>query len=90
MKSSLEKDGLKEQLTSGEGFESIGSYCYKIYTPSTGKTIELGCPNQFEGTFDGNNKSAHSHSFTTNNTGSNTAHNNMPPYLAVYIWHRIA
>lgn len=41
-------------------------------------------------TFDGNNKSAHSHSFTTNNTGSNTAHNNMPPYLAVYMWKRVA
>ncbi len=24
------------------------------------------------------------------NTGGNQAHNNMPPYLAVYIWHRIA
>ena len=57
LKSSLEKGGLKEQLTSGEGFESIGSYCYKIYTPSTGKIIELGSPNKFEGTFDGNNNS---------------------------------
>lgn len=24
------------------------------------------------------------------NTGGSQAHNNMPPYIAVYIWHRIA
>lgn len=27
---------------------------------------------------------------STNATGGSTAHNNMPPYLAVYMWKRIA
>lgn len=35
---------------------------------------------------------SHSHtvSGTTNSTGGGHAHNNMPPYLAVYVWHRVA
>lgn len=32
----------------------------------------------------------HGHSITINTTGSNTAHNNIQPYLAVYYWKRTA
>lgn len=35
-----------------------------------------------------NNSGDHTH--TASDTGGNAAHNNMPPYLAVYMWKRIA
>lgn len=32
----------------------------------------------------------HSHTVTIDNTGSNTAHNNLQPYISCYIWQRTA
>lgn len=32
----------------------------------------------------------YNHGYASNETGSNQPHNNMPPYLTVYMWRRIA
>ena len=45
------------------------------------------------GTSDGygvSNKTLEVYRDTTTSTGGNIAHNNMPPYLAVYVWKRVA
>ena len=31
---------------------------------------------------------AHTHNININNAGSNNKHNNLQPYITVYIWHR--
>ena len=36
------------------------------------------------------NAGAHSHTVTVNSTGNNQAHNNLPPYVSVYIFRRTA
>lgn len=41
-------------------------------------------------TYDTNVAGNHTHTFSTNSVGGNQSHNNMPPYLAVYVWKRTA
>lgn len=48
--------------------------CWSVHNSSTGAAYYNGST-----TSDGN----HTHSFTTNNTGGNQAHNNMPPYYSL-------
>ena len=57
LESSLEPGGLKEELTSGEGFEPIGTYWYAIGNNETQQITERNAPYIFKGTFDGKNNS---------------------------------
>ena len=57
LESSLEPGGLKEELTSGEGFEPIGTYWYAIGNNETQQITEQNAPYIFKGTFDGKNNS---------------------------------
>ena len=71
----------------------VFSYMEKTGSSIAGNSYKLDKV-RFSGSsgFTGSVSSAgdHSHSMSLNNTGGNRAHNNMPPYMAVYIWLRVA
>ena len=69
-----------------------GSTVYTTATAGGGAAHSHGLSTA--GTASGAESQNHTHSFTyngvTNYNGANDAHNNMQPYLAVYIWERTA
>lgn len=73
-----------------------GNHTHKIIADqvsSVGNAVSIACNQGISQytqkgitTLDGN----HNHIVSVNNTGNNEAHNNLQPYLAVYMWKRIA
>lgn len=62
------------------------SATYGKIGPQIGSLFNSGDTN----TFSTSSAGGHTHSITINNTGGNTPHNNMQPYLVVYIFKRTA
>ena len=69
--------------TSASGVFSIGS----SFTPSKGHGNSGGGSNAGRNI---NFNSTHSHKITINNVGEGQSHNNIQPYLTVYMWKRIS
>lgn len=87
------------QLTVGElpshnhsaSTNTTGEHTHNIIgagATGAGSGLLFGIPNG--GTYTSSNAGNHSHTITINNTGSNQSHNNMEPYIVVYMWKRTA
>ena len=63
--------------------------CNSSAGPNNGHFGEIG--NKTDGSYANTEYAGnHSHTISINNIGGNNSHNNMPPYIAYYIWKRIA
>lgn len=72
-------DGNHRHLLSYHDSDGTGQAAARVGSGGEPAWRGEGC--QYSGT--------HGHSVAISNTGSNHAHNNMPPYLSIYIWQRI-
>ena len=76
---------------SGE-YAAVGSSAAKGFSMDTAMSISVGNnthSHSMTGTSGAASGNTGSYSGNTGNTGSGSFHNNMPPYLAVYVWERM-
>ena len=70
---------------------NTGGHNHKYYSYKNGGDVGgFGGYGDRSTGYDTSTAGTHSHTITIENTGSNRYHNNMQPYLSVYIWKRIA
>lgn len=86
-------DIYKAGNTGGEATHKMTVDEMPTHSHGLNKNVPYGIPyNDTNGTACGAGAGVFYHEsynpFTINNTGGNKAHNNMPPYLAVYMWKR--
>ena len=81
------------EKTINTGSSGNHTHQFQLYGPN-GNT-NMNFPSDFDTNYARNKGTTlsagnHSHTININNTGSSQSHNNMQPYLAVYMWKRTA
>ena len=74
--------------TGGEATHTLTINEMPSHTHQTGQRASYGSGNAYASI--GYNNSASTSNASTSSTGGGQAHNNMPPYIAVYVWKRTA